>query len=178
MDANLLALYTGYAFAQAVQVQTLLEEDAMMVPFVVHWRNESPTAVPYPAKTQEQAVLLAIQAREDQANSLGGWSSGREGQLKQDDGTKRDVLLIEAWVPGLTEHLVLIHYYSPRPFVLVGAFNFKSNAEFKRSPEENKAFFHHLRRGISSHPFGGSCLKIVEKAVGHWPTTTGQKPIR
>jgi hypothetical protein len=174
MDANLLALYTGYAFAQAVQVQSVLEENSLLVPFVVHWRNESPTAVPYPAETQEQAVQLAIRAREDRTNALDGWSSGREGLLKQNGGPDRDVLLIEAWVPGLTEHLVLFHYYSPRPFVLVGGFNFKGNPEFKRSPEENKLFSHHFRRGISSHPFGGSCLKIVEKAVSQWPTATGQ----
>jgi hypothetical protein len=174
MDANVLALYAGYAFAHAVQVQSVLEEHSLMVPFVVHWRNETPTAVPYPARTQEQAVALAIQAREDRTDSLDGWSSGREGLLKQDDGTERDVLLIEAWVPGLTEHLVLFHYYSPRPFVLVGGFVFKSNPQFKRSPEESKLFSHHFRRGISSHPFGGSCLKIVEKAVSQWPTATGQ----
>ena len=174
MDANLLALYTGYAFAQAVQVQSVLEENSLMVPFVVHWRDESPTAIPYPAKTQEQAVERAIRAREDRADSVDGWSSGREGQLKQNDGTKRDVLLIEAWVPGLTEHLVLLHYYSARPFVLVGGFNFKINPEFKRSPEENKLFFHHFRRGIASHPFGAGCLAIIEKSVAQWPTATGQ----
>lgn len=174
MDANLLALYTGYAFAQAVQVQSVLEENSLMVPFVVHWRNETPTAIPYPAKTQEQAVELAIRAREERTDSVDGWSSGREGQLKQNDGTKRDVLLIEAWVPGLTEHLVLFHYYSARPFALVGAFNFKINPEFKRSPEENKLFFHHFRRGISSHPFADGCLAIIEKSVGQWPTATGQ----
>ena len=174
MDANVLALYTGYAFAQAVQVQSVLEENSLMAPFVVHWRNETPTPVPYPAKTQEQAVALAIQAREDRTKSLDGWSSGRESLLKQDDGTKRDVLSIEAWVPGLTEHLVLFHYYSPRPFVLVGGFNYKINPQFKRSPGENKLFSHHFRRGISSHPFADGCLKIIEKAVGRWPTATAR----
>jgi hypothetical protein len=176
MDANVLALYTGYAFALAVQLQSALEEDSLMVPFVVHWRNETPTAVPYPAKTQEQAVALAIQAREDRANSFDGWSSGREGLLKQDDGTKRDVLLIEAWVPGLTKHLVLFHYYSARPFVLVGGFVYGSNPQFKRSPEENKLFSHHFRRGISSHPFADGCFTIIEKTVARWPTATGQNP--
>jgi hypothetical protein len=145
-----------------------------MVPFVVHWRNESPTTIACPAKTQEQAVELAIRAREDPTKSLDGWSSAREGLLNQDDGTKRDVLLIEAWVPGLTEHLVLFHYYAPRPFVLVGGFNFKSNPDFKRSAEENKLFFHHFRRGISSHPFADDCLEHIEKAVRQWPTATGQ----
>jgi hypothetical protein len=173
MDANVLALYTGYAFALAVQLQSVLEENSLMVPFVVHWRKETPTTVPYPAKTQDQAVALAIQARAARASSFDGWSSAREGLLKQDDGTKRDILLIEAWVPGLTEHLVLFHYYSARPFVLVGGFVYGSNPQFKRSPQENQLFSHHFRRGIASHPFAEGCFAIIEKTVARWPTATG-----
>lgn len=79
MNTAALAFYTGYAFCQAINVQHVLEDNALMVPFVVHWQGEHANQVPYPAETQEEAVALAQAARERQSPNMTGWSAGREG---------------------------------------------------------------------------------------------------
>ncbi|OOG36231.1 hypothetical protein [Rhodanobacter sp. C05] len=164
MNVDALALYTGYAFCQAVNLQHVMADNELMVPFVVHWSKETPRPIPYPAQTQEQAVGLAVKACEDRALGPDGWSSGREGLIDPGDGKKRDVLLIEAWVPDLHPPVVLIHYYQKSPFALHFAFMWQNHAQVRRSPEEAKTFLLHVRRGIMSHPFGSQCMEYLEKS--------------
>jgi hypothetical protein len=165
MNPATLAFYTGYAFCQAVNVQHVTEEGALMVPFVVHWQGDRPNAVPYPAQTQEEAVARARVARESQAPDMTGWSSGRDGLVTLSDGTKHDVLFIEASVPGLNEPVTLVYLYKRNPFALVGGLNFMPNTQVRQTDIERKEFMSDFRRGIGAHPFGSQCLNDVTNAT-------------
>lgn len=138
-----------------------------MVPFVVHWNRETPTAIPYPAATQELAVALAMEARKDLSLGPSGWSSGREGLITAGDGVKRDVLLIESWIPELNPHLVFIHYFQKRPFSLVGPFMFQDHAQ-RKTPEERRHFMSQFHRGIAAHAFGAQCARAIEASKKSW----------
>lgn len=162
LNIEALAFYTGYAFCQAVNVQNVIEADALMVPFVVHWKGFQPTAIPYSAPTQAEAVALAMSAREHQSSEFTGWSFGRDGLVTLSNGSKHDVLLIEASVPGIQEPIMLYQLYKQKPFTLVEHFNFQNHPQIRRTQEENAEFMVYFRRGLVSHPFGEKCLHAVE----------------
>lgn len=165
MNTSALAFYAGYAFCQAVNVQHVIEEDALMVPFVVHWQGERPTAIPYPAKTQDEAVAHAMTARDNQLPGKTGWSSGRDGLVTLSNGAKHDVLLIEASVPGLNAPVTLLYLYRRKPFTLVSGFNWAPNAQVRQSDAERKEFMSDFRRGMAAHPFGSECLSYATNAA-------------
>ncbi|MDR0274187.1 MAG: hypothetical protein LBI48_02385 [Burkholderiaceae bacterium] len=165
MNTVALAFYTGYAFCQVINVQHVIEEDALMVPFVVHWQGEQPTAIPYPSRTQEEAVALAKSARENQSPDKTGWSSGRDGLVTLSNGKKHDVLLIEASVPGLREPVALVYLYRRKPFTLVSGFNWKINLQARQTEAERKEFMADFQRGLAAHPFASQCRSYINNAT-------------
>lgn len=161
MNENLLALYLGYAFSHAVNVQHKLTAKELMVPFVIYWQGNQLEVVAYPAATQAEAVDQANAARVEKAAGTTGWSSSREGLMAQNDGTKLDILLVEGWVPDLSPPLEMFVYYRKEPFRLLQGFFWKSHPDARRDPH---AFMAEFKRGMLSHPFGPECLDYVERA--------------
>lgn len=160
MDDTRLAHYMGYAFSHAVNVQQLLAPEELTVPYVVYWEGEVPTPVPYPARSQAEAVEAAHTAR-SQRTAGTGWSSGREGVVDLGNGATAEVLLIEGWVPGLDEPLELFVYYRKNPFRLVQGFLWKNHPQARGN---SSAFAVEFRNGILMQPFGEACLQYVERA--------------
>jgi hypothetical protein len=128
----------------------------------VYWKDSTPTAIPYPGKTQQDAVNSAIAARESNPNAYTGWSFGRDGAVTLSNGTKHDVLLIEGSVPGLKKPANMFYLYQRKPFALVSYFNWQDNPEIRRTPDEKKEFMVSFKQGINAHPFGVKCLKDIE----------------
>ncbi|MGO4569270.1 hypothetical protein AB4Z52_30540 [Rhizobium sp. 2YAF20] len=159
MNENLLAFYMGYAFSHAVNTQHLLAPNELMVPYVVYWQDEQPAPVPYSAPTQNEAVQKANTARTQKAAEVTGWSSGREGLITPNDGTKLDVLFIEGWVPGLTPPLEMLVYCRKEPFKLIQGFMWKPHSQARK---DSRTFMMDFKRGIISQPFGQQCLEYVE----------------
>lgn len=164
MNIELLAFYLGYAFCQATYVQTVLEPDALMVPFVVHWEGEKANAIPYPANSQAEAVEKMINARNNQPASSSGWSSGRDGLITLREGIKHDVLYIEASVPELSSPVAMFYLYKTKPFTLVENFNFQNHPEVRQSMEENEQFMTNFKHGIESHAQRGTCFKLINNS--------------
>jgi len=160
MNENLLACYMGYAFSHAINVQHLLSPGELTVPYVVYWKDEEPTPVPYPAETQHEAVEKAHAARVQYSEGT-GWSSGREGMIDQGDGTKLDILLIEGWVPDLAPPLELLVYYRTGPFRLIQGFMWKNHPQARK---DGRAFMTEFKRGILLQPFGQQCMEYIERA--------------
>ena len=160
MNEKHLALYMGYAFSHGINVQHLLAPGELTVLYVVYWNNKTPTPVPYSAATQHEAVANARSARE-QAVGVSGWSSGREGTVTQNDGTKLDILLIEGWVPGLDVPLEMLVYYRTQPFRLIDGFMWKEHAQARK---DRQSFMSDFQRGIFMQPFGQRCMEEVENA--------------
>lgn len=162
MNSNALAYYWGNAFCGAVNVQSMLNPGELLCPIVIHWRGEEPFGHSYPAETQEKAILKAIEARENQGPGFTGWSSVRDGRVELANGKKQDVLVVEAWVPGLDPSALLFHFYEPHPFKLIPGFNFQNHAQLPlQGSEQRKEFIAHFRRGINAHPFAAECLKAL-----------------
>lgn len=157
-DEKRLALYMGYAFSHGINIQHILSPGELTVPYVVHWNNETPTPVPYPAATQQEAVANAYSARE-QASEGHGWSSGLEGAIDLGNGTKMDILVIEGWVPGLVSPLEMFVYCRREPFRLVHGFMWKGHEQARKDAQSFMADF---KRGILMQPFGQQCLEYVE----------------
>ena len=160
MNEKSLACYMGYAFSQAVNLQHLLSPGDLAVPYVVYWKGEEPTPVPYPAATQQEAVEKAQAARIQYLEGT-GWSSGREGLIDQGNGTKLDALLIEGWVPGLAPPVELLVYYLRGPFRLIKGFMWKGHPQARKDP---RAFMAEFQRGILLQPFGRQCMEYIERA--------------
>jgi hypothetical protein len=160
MNEKHLALYMGYAFSHGINVQHLLAPGELTVPYVVYWDNGTPTPVPYPAATQHEAVANSRSAREQTVGGS-GWSSGREGTITQNDGTKLDILLIEGWVPGLDVPLEMFVYYRTQPFRLIHGFMWKEHAQARK---EGQSFMTDFKRGILMQPFGQRCMEDIENA--------------
>lgn len=160
MNEKSLALYMGYAFSHGVNAQHLLAANELSVPYVIYWDNETPTPVPYAAQTQDEAVANARAARGRVLDGT-GWSSGREGSVAQNDGTKRDVLLIEGWVRGLDVPLELFVYYRKNPFRLIHGFLWKEHPQARK---DAPAFMAEFKRGILMQPFGERCMDAIQNA--------------
>lgn len=161
MNEKPLALYMGYAFSHAMHVQQLLAQNELMVPFVIYWNGNQPTATPYPASTQEEAVKKAIMAREQKKSSVSGWACGREGLVTQNDGTKLDALFFEGWVPGLDNPLEMFVYYQKSPFSLINGFIWKTHENARK---DTRAFMIDFKNGIMSHSFGNKCMELIAQA--------------
>lgn len=161
MNENLLAFYMGYAFSHAINVQCRLAARELMVPFVVYWQGKQPKPVPYPALTQTEAVERANNARTQIAAEITGWSSCREGLVKQNDDTNLDTLFVEGWVLGLAPQLELFVYCRKEPFRLIRGFIWKSHPNARK---DIPAFMADFKNGILSQPFGQQCLEYVERA--------------
>lgn len=161
MNEGLLALHMGYAFSHALQVQRLLSSGELMVPFVIYWKGDRPTSIPYPAPTQEEAIANAMAAREQQKATTDAWVGGREGLVAQSNGTKLDVLLLEGWVNDLDPPLEMFVYFRRAPFRLINGFIWKTHPHARK---DARAFMESFKRGIISHPFGSQSLDIVERA--------------
>ena len=161
MNENLLAFYMGYAFSQAINVQHKMAAKELMVPFVIYWQGNHLDIVAYPAATQAEAVEQANVARGQKAAGTTGWSSSREGLMAQNDGTKLDILLVEGWVPELSEPLEMFVYYRQEPFRLIQGFFWKSHPEARKDPQ---SFMAEFKRGMLIHPFGRECLDYVDHA--------------
>jgi hypothetical protein len=160
MNEHLLALYMGYALCHGIQVQHLLASGELTVPYVIYWNNNKPTPVPYPAATQEEAVAKAHAAR-GAAQKITGWSSGREGSVAQNDGTKRDVLFIEGSLPGMSAPLEMLTYYRKDPFRLIAGFMWKPHAQVRK---DSHVFTKDFQLGIHMHQFGEQCMSDLQNA--------------
>jgi hypothetical protein len=123
--------------------------------------EEESTAVPYPARTQQEAVDKACAARTATLPGMTGWSSGREGVITQNDGAKLDVLLIEGWVPGLDPVLEMFVYYRKHPFRLLQGLVWKKHLQARN---DSVAFMNEFKRGIRLQPFGQGCIEYLEGA--------------
>ncbi|MFZ6721410.1 hypothetical protein ACO0LK_14745 [Undibacterium sp. Ji49W] len=161
MNEDILAFYMGYAFSHAIHTQHLLEHNALMVPFVVYWQHMQSDSVPYSATTQVEALEKAHSARAQREAEVTGWSSGREGTIQQNDGSKLDVVLIEGWVPGLTPPLEMFVYCRKTPFRLIQGLFWKPHHNARKNTQ---AFMAKFKDGILGHPFGKQCLQYVERA--------------
>jgi hypothetical protein len=161
MNESLLAFYMGYAFGHAIHIQHVLERNALMVPFVVYWQNMQPQPVPYPASSQLQAVEEARAARLEKESEVTGWSSGREGAIQQNDGSRLDALLIEGWVPSVAPQLEMMVYYRKDPFRLLQGLFWKPHPDARK---DTRAFMQEFKNGILYHPFGKAGLEYLERA--------------
>lgn len=162
MDITNLAFYAGYAFCQAVHLQSVLEPDALMVPFVVEWNGESALAKPYPANTQQEAVQLQLEAIQKIEDELLPWSAGRDGLLTLNDGSKNDTLVITSGTPGLKEELTVLHMYKTQPFSLVGNFLIQPPYNnFLKEKDGNTIFFSSFVEGVKAYRYGNECMTYV-----------------
>ena len=161
MNENLLAFYMGYAFCHAVNLQHVLEPEALMAPFVVYWQDKQPNPVPYPAATQSEAVERASVERVQRGSEGTGRSSCREGLVPQNDGSKLDALLVEGWVPGLAPPLEMFVYYRKTAFRLIRGLLWKSHPYARK---DTHAFMAEFKNGILGHPFGATCLEYLDHA--------------
>ena len=163
MDISALSFYAGYAFCQAVYVQSILESDALMVPYVVDWGEGGPHASPYPAQTQADAVQLQIEAIKAIEHDSRAWSAGRDGLLKRSDGSEIDVLVITAGAEGVKHNLEVMHMYKTTPFTLVGNFIVQPPHDaFLEEQGGNRNFFSNFVEGVKAHRFSDSCMGYVE----------------
>ena len=156
-----LAFYMGYAFSRAIHIEHVLEPNTLMVPFITYWRDMQPHSVPYPSATQAKAVAKAHAARAQISVEFTGWSSGREGALQQNDGTKLDVLYIEGWVASFAPQLEMLVYYRKEPFRLIKGFFWKPHPTARKNA---KSFMAEFKNGIFGHPFGQQSLEYIERA--------------
>tara|TARA_R110000764_G_scaffold235637_2_gene330273 strand:- start:296 stop:796 length:501 start_codon:yes stop_codon:yes gene_type:complete len=162
MDVTELAFYAGYAFCQAVNVQSVLEPDALMVPFVVEWSEKSPSAKPYPAKTQKEAVQLQADAIGKIEQNFQPWSAGKDGLLSLSNGSKADVLVITSGSHELGSRLEVLHMYTTKPFALTGNFIVQPPYdEFLKKENGSSRFFASFIQGIQAHNFSGECMSYV-----------------
>jgi hypothetical protein len=159
MDKNILAFYMGYAFSHAIHVEQLLAPGELLVPYIISWQDGDANPVPYPAQTQAEAVNRLRSACAQLSSHLSAWTSGREGLVAQKDGTKLDVLLVEGWIPELSEPLEMFVYCRKDPFRLIHGFMWKDHPKARKNVQ---AFMAEFKNGILSHPFGRQCMEYIK----------------
>lgn len=150
-------LIAGYVLAHGGYSVSDLEKDELLIPFAVTQSGESQEVIRFEAETHEEAIENAKAELKRLRDSVDIYGFAREGTMRSGDGEGVDVISVEAWEKGLSNHVIVIQPFKPN----------NGNEEFRILPgmkvvidsktidgDLEEQFIGMVREGITYHPAG------------------------
>lgn len=155
-------LLAGFVLAHAVWSVSDLPEGELLVPLAVIEADGERQLVRFEAETQEEAIANGKARMVEVQASSSTWALAREGLMRSRDGSAIDVIIVEAWEPGMDEPLTFIQPFQPfatGEFKLLGSAVPVVDGQML-SEEAAPPYLAVLHRGITGH----------SKVAPLWPT--------
>jgi hypothetical protein len=145
-------LLAGFTLAHAVWSVSDLPEGELLCPLAFVEEGAQKQLFRFEADTQEESISRGKQLVSEKSSSASAWALAREGQMNTSTGHV-DVLVIDAWSPGLEEPITYLQPFQP---FATGAFKLLGPAVpivggSMLSPEQSEPYLAILYRGVSSH---------------------------
>ena len=94
--------------------------------------------------------MPTLQSHEYQS-SVDAWAISHEGLVTLDNGNKQDIYIVKAWVPGLSEPLMIYQMFNSKPFKLIGNIKVLNFEDTGLDMTQAELLHHSLDSGIESH---------------------------
>ena len=156
----MLAYYIGFSLCQGTYIESVIEPTELLVPYAAFWSGQKPNLVPFEAESQEEAIKVQKDTIAFNGPKFDGWSSGMEGLITLKNGSKSDVLVIEAQMNGMSKPFQVLQLFGKSPFRLTDLI-FSPSTEVTPELRKSSDFMTHLWSGINAHPQGDECKKIM-----------------